>query len=401
MSKNALWGIAPALIAMGGCASLGEMARDTVGMKQEPVRTESDQSVRAIVGAREAARNALDAQIVLVAESVGRPTPPARNEQPPPQSSADRLIELAAVYYHVGRLSVRTQCEAFMQTLAGVDSQQAFGRDLANNLFDTATIIATVSQSPSAWATGLSTSQSSFNSVSVSTERYLMLTDSVGALRERVLEKMDENIAVPDFEAARNAQEGKVAAALNVAREAVLAVHAYGAPCTEGGIRLLISEALTASPVAVIAHSSRVEVIMEEIRQLVADQLPEDQREQFTLGSRDLHLLYFYSLVRDTRNPALPQLRAALPYVATMSDDDRQSLFNYISLLATTGGQESYLESGKRALDREFLAARQAQAAEQQSVEEAVQALEEATEELQEATEEVTDQGAEADPPGD
>lgn len=269
-------------------------------------------------------------------------------------------------------MAMRTQCEAFMQALAGVDSQQSYGRDLANNFFDVATIAATVSQSPAMWATGLSTTQTTFNSVSVSTERYLMLTDSVGALRQRVLDEMEKGVVEPDFAAARDGAPGRLGRALNIARQSIAAVQAYGSACTEGGIRLVISEALTASPIATIAEFDRTEGYRSEIQRLVREALPADQRSGFRIGSRDVSLLFLYSyMIRQTEpNPDLPAVRAAIPYIDNMGANDRQLLLSYVTLLSALEGQGAAIRSEAQTIETQFRQARLQPPAQEQPAQE-------------------------------
>ena len=273
--------LAPLMAVAAGCSTLAEGTRDLVGLSQEPVRTESERTTAALVreladarqqldsGIHEVVTNNDDERAAKVAErdrweqtraqrQETRDGPIAAvfsgvgammSDQTPPHVPADarELIERAEVYYHLGILTMRSQCEGYMQSLATVDSETTFGQDLANNFFDTATVAATVSQSPSIWATGLSATQNSFNSVSGSTERFLLLSESVGALRERVLQRMTDAIGTPPSFGSANATRGS---ALQIARQAVEAIQRYGAPCTEGGIRLIIAEALTDSSIA-------------------------------------------------------------------------------------------------------------------------------------------------------
>lgn len=180
-----------------------------------------------------------------------------------------------------------------MQTLASVDGQTTFGRDLANNFFDTATVAATISGSPSIWATGLSTTQNSFNSISGSTERFLLLTESVGALRERVISRMEASEGTPiQFDANRDAITS--ASALDMARRAIEAVQRYGAPCTEAGIRLIVTEALATNDIGRQAQRSRYESYLDTLHRVINE--GEEKGEQHEIGDAEVRLTYLWAI---------------------------------------------------------------------------------------------------------
>lgn len=374
--------LAPLLIAASGCGHLAEGTRDLVGLNQEPVRTEGDESTRALGRELVRARQQLDAgisEVVTTTDSeraamvrqraerererqerrteggmiggviatVGAIM--ADSEPPPLPADANDLIERAEVYYHLGRLTMRSQCEGYMQALATVDSETTFGQDLANNFFDTATVAATVSQSPVIWATGLSATQNSFNSVSGSTERFLLLSESVGALRERVLQRMDDAVGTPPSFSTASATRG---AALDIARQSIEAIQRYGAPCTEGGIRQIIADALTGPEIAQLAVQQRELHYRESIRNLI-----NSGGNKYEVNDRDLRLLLLYAGARgETTEPArtlLAQINIELPYLAALSPQDKNQLYYFINQVSHLPG--SRLRDDMATLRQELL----------------------------------------------
>ncbi len=338
--------IGPAALAMAGCTTIGNIARSTVGLDERPLRTESTNSAHYLRDAELHARDHLNQSIQSLVSTPPRATPRA-------------LADEAEQYYYLGRLAMRSHCESFMQTLASVDSQTTFGRDLANNAFDTATVGATISHSPTLWATALSTLQTSFNSLSGSAERFLLMTDSVGALRERVLQKMDDSAGTPPlFETYRNSVT--TAQALDLTRQAIEGVQRYGAPCTEGGIRLIIAEALTGPQIADLAQSERTDAFIEQIRALV------NKHGQYAVSTHDLQLLYLYSQNRGATDAdgtaLLQQIRLALPYLPEFESQsghsELNSLLYAIQQVATLEGPR--LTSGTDQIKHDLIAAGQA-----------------------------------------
>lgn len=371
-SQRAL-ALVPALLAVTGCGHLAEGTRDFVGLDEQPIRTEGHQSAENLGDQLRDARADLNQGIqdVVQISSDERRDIAAGNQRDPqrgfmgilpgaaparvPDGPSD-LVERAEVYYHLGRLTMRSQCESYMQALATVDSETTFGRDLANNFFDTATVAATISQSPVLWATGLSATQNSFNSVSGSTERFLLLSDSVGALRERVLQRMDDAVGRPPTFALTN-QEVTRGFALDMARQAVEAIQRYGAPCTEGGIRQIIADAL-GPQIGQEATQRRNEAFVESIRGIVA------KHGSYPLADRDLGLLYLYSMTRGDTTPEaqnlLAEIQLLLPYLGEngLNGTDRNLLFYNIQQIASA--ESSPLRNGAAALRREVLDARAA-----------------------------------------
>lgn len=254
---------------------------------------------------------------------------------------------------------MRSQCESYMQTLASVDGQTTFGRDLANNFFDTATVAATISQSPSLWATGLSSVQNSFNSVSGSTERFLLLTESVGALRERVLARMEaEEGAALDFDVYRD-RASTDAVALDVARRSLLAVQRYGAPCTEAGIRLIISEALANNSIADQAQLSRYQSYVQVVQDIINEGVEKDERHE--IDDVELRVLYLWAITAasDASTDAgkvhaqIEQVR--LPYVGEITDGDVKNRLSYH--VQQAAAQNDAVRNDIESLRNELLAA--------------------------------------------
>lgn len=364
--------LVPLMVAASGCGHLAEGTRDIVGLTHEPVRTEGGASGNTLGRQMRAARAELDQSISDVvtttdSERAERMTEHAawesarkdrierarrgpveamataltaigREPEPSVPADARELIERAEVYYHLGRLTMRSQCEAYMQALATVDSETTFGQDLANNFFDTATVAATVSQSPAIWATGLSATQNSFNSVSGSTERFLLLSESVGALRERVLQRMDDAVGTPPSFNTTNATRG---VALDFARQAIEAVQRYGAPCTEGGIRQIISDALTEPEIAQQAAQQRELSYRADIRVLINNNRDKDQ-QPYEVNDRDLRLLLLYAGARgETTEPSTTlerQIRVELPYLAGMLPENMNQLLYFINQISHLPG---------------------------------------------------------------
>lgn len=342
-SQRAL-ALVPSLLAVTACANIADRARNFVGLNEQPVRTEGSGSADYMERQVALARDKLNVDIGKLVAREGNVTPAS-------------LVEQSEEYFHLGRLAMRSQCESYMQTLASVDSQTTFGRDLANNFFDTATVAATISQSPVLWATGLSATQNSFNSVSGSTERFLLLTDSVGALRERVLRRMDDAVGTPPAFDSNRATTSR-ATAIDMARQAIEAVQRYGAPCTEGGIRQIIADALSGPQIGQEAVQRRNEAYVESIRGILA------KHGSYPLADRDLGLLYLYSMTRgDTTDVAqnlLAEIQLLLPYLGEngLNGTDRNLLFYNIQQIASV--ESSPLRNGAATLRREVLDARAA-----------------------------------------
>ena len=322
--------LAPALIAVTGCQGIARYTRDFVGFDERPVRTEPIQDNNPMIEAGVSARTNLYAGVRKLIAG---------------EETAANVYALAEQYYHIGRMAYRSQCEGFMQTLASIDGQTTLGQDLANNFFDTATIAATVSQSPAMWATGLSATQNSFNGVSESAERYLFLTDSVGALRERVLMSMQasEGADPPPFEQYRPGVEGAQpltqTAALNLARQAIEAVQRYGAPCTEGGIRQIIAEALGGDGLRQQAAQARNQSFAEVIRSIINTNVPQGEAG-FSVTDEGYKLLYLWALSRgdnaaeETRN-VRDQIEHELPYLGQLKEQEKARLSYFVQQMST------------------------------------------------------------------
>jgi|CXWL01.1.fsa_nt_gi hypothetical protein len=321
--------LAPVLIAASGCQGIARYTRDFVGFDERPVRTEPIQDSNPLIGAGEDARTKLYAGVrSLIGGS----------------ETAANVYTLAEQYYHIGRLAYRSQCEGFMQTLASIDGQTTLGQDLANNFFDTATIAATVSQSPAMWATGLSATQNSFNGVSESAERYLFLTDSVGALRERVLLRMQESEGddPPPFEQYRpggdDAAPLTATVALNLARQSIEAVQRYGAPCTEGGIRQIIAEALGGDGLRQQAAQARNQSFADAIRSIINTNVPQGEAG-FSVTDDGFRLLYLWAQSRgenaaqETRN-VREQIEHELSYLEPLKQQEQARLSYFVQQMA-------------------------------------------------------------------
>jgi len=304
----ALAAAAPALVTAGGCAQIGNWTRQAAGLDQNPVRTEYD-SGRPSAGLY---RSGYDARSRLAEAIQALVNPGDSNATDAARSQA--VFQRAEEFYHVGRLAMRSQCESFMQTLASVDGQTTFGRDLANNFFDTATVAATISNSPTMWATGLSATQNSFNSIGGSTERFLLLTDSVGALRERVILRMEASEGEPppfdDYKNDNGTPDDTItsAVALDMARQSIEAVQRYAAPCTEAGIRLIIAEALSGDGLERDANRANQRSYMDAIHNIINDGTPEGQAA-YTVTEQELRWLYVWALIGE--EPERKQIRTS------------------------------------------------------------------------------------------
>lgn len=345
--------LVPSLVAITGCQYFAGVTRDAVGLDETPVRTEPFQDENRLIGAGLVARAELYQKIEQL---VAAPT----------DANAEEVFHRAEQYYHLGRLAFRSQCEGFMQTLASVDGQTTLGQNLANNFFDTATVAATVTQSPVMWATGLSVAQNAFNGVSESTERYVLLSDSVGALRERVLGSMeaDEGADGPDFDQYRpgdNRQRVTAAAALNLARQSIEAVQRYGAPCSEGGIRQIIAEALGGDELRQQAARTRQQSYADVIRSIINTNVPQGEAG-FSVTEGGYRLLYLWALSRgenaaeETRG-AREQIEHELSYLGPLKEQEQARLSYFVQQL---GAQRPAIASDLDALRTEVLARRAA-----------------------------------------
>ncbi|MBY0565173.1 MAG: hypothetical protein K2P58_13430 [Hyphomonadaceae bacterium] len=355
--------LAPALIAAAGCETIGNTTRDWAGLDESPVRTEYDDG-RPAGGLPRAGNDARDNLVSAIRELVGGGSAISAEVQ---TRRAHAVFARAEEYYHVGRLAMRSQCESFMQTLASVDGQTTFGRDLANNFFDTATVAATISNSPTIWATGLSATQNSFNSISGSTERFLLLTDSVGALRERVVHRMESAESdTPSFAEYKN-DDGSLkdsvtsAVALDMARQSVEAVQRYGAPCTEAGLRLIIAEALSTNGIARQAQEARQRSSVEVLESIINTTTVEGQ-ERYVVRTRDLQLMYVWALTAGEEEPEgetgkiRNQIEFELPYLAALRGGDESRVSYYVQQIASERPQ---LRDAVGAVRAELLAAYQ------------------------------------------
>lgn len=356
--KRAL-ALAPALVAAAGCANLGEWTRDAVGLDQDPVRTEYDDGAphpdtlaHAGFRSRQALICAIDAMVNQSGDRPGMCRGVGSGD-----ASAQEVVARAEEYYHIGRLALRSQCESFLQTLASVDGQTTYGRDLANNFFDTATVAATVSQSSPIWATGLSATQNSFNSVSGSTERFLLLTESVGALRQRVVDRMEAEEGPPlNFDHYRN--DPTNAAALDVARRALQAVQRYGGPCTEAGIRLIISEALATNDIGRQAQRSRYESYLDTLHRVINEGV--DKGEQREFGDAEVRLAYLWAIsagaeLSTDAGKVRNQIETVnLSLLAELTDDQKSRVSYYVQQAI---GDRPDLGSDFESLRDELLAA--------------------------------------------
>jgi hypothetical protein len=333
--KRAL-ALTPALLAVVGCETIGNTTRDWAGLDESPVRTEYDDG-RPAGGLARSGFEARD-RLVDAIQALVSPSPTSRDTE---TNRAKAVFERAEEFYHVGRLAMRSQCESFMQTLASVDGQTTFGRDLANNFFDTATVAATISNSPTIWATGLSATQNSFNSISGSTERFLLLTDSVGALRERVILRMEASEGdEPPFANYRET-DGSLkstvtsAVALDIARQSIEAVQRYGAPCTEAGLRLIIAEALSNNGIAREAAEARQRTNVQVIEAIINANSVEGQ-QPYVVRMRDLQLMYVWALtageIDDETDTAKvrEQIEFELPYLGSLKGGDSSRLSYYV-----------------------------------------------------------------------
>ncbi|MEQ1707117.1 MAG: hypothetical protein ABL864_02160 [Terricaulis sp.] len=343
-SQRAL-ALIPSLLAVTACQHLADFTRDAVGLDETPVRTEPFQDDNTLIDAGRDARARLHLEIgALVA---------APNDAK--DAKARDVFRRAEEYYHIGRLAFRSQCEGFMQTLASVDGQTTLGQNLANNFFDTATVAATVTQSPVMWATGLSVTQNAFNSVSESTERYVLLSDSVGALRERVLGSMaaGEGAEGPNFDRYRPGAADSTpltpAVALSLARQSIEAVQEYGAPCTEGGIRQIIADALGGDELRQQAARTRNQSYADAIRSIINTNVPQGEAG-FSVTEEGYRLLYLWTLSRgenaaDETRGVREQIEHELSYLGPLKEQEQARLSYFVQQQFATQRREvsSYL----------------------------------------------------------
>lgn len=323
---------------LGACANLAHQTRDFVGLSDEPVRTEDEHDIETLSNMERTLRAQLLADMLVVARGTRTPTD-ATNADASYQLTLSHLPENvrtvfanlsdgrtsgeddaqvrtisardfareAEAYHSFGRAAFRGRCELFLQTLASVDGQISYGRDLGNNIFDAATILSTAFDSPVGYAIGISTTQSTFNSVYGSMERYLMLTDSVGPLRERVVEAME----AVDTEELNFEPEQDPALLVNSARLGINHVQNYGAICSEAGLRQIIGDALRDNQPTLEREldGRRAALLRQEIEEVIGT-LP--GFENYNVSDPDLQLLYAF-IVLDRTDAQRQLIGAGLP----------------------------------------------------------------------------------------
>lgn len=370
-----------AAASLGGCSHVASATREFAGLNEEPVSTEHDTAVEDHTLMERHLRAQLIADMLVVArgeaDGTGAATEFSLNLTELPEGVRDAFNELkdgrtsnnqrsisqgefvreASAYYSFGRTAFKSRCELFLQALATVDGQISYGRDLGNNFLDAATILATAFNSPAGYALGISTAQGSFNSVYGSMERYLMLTDSVGPLRERVLEAM-ELAETPELEFK---DSDDIQVSVRNARLAISQVQNYGVTCSEAGLRQIIGDALREEPtLESVTQAGRARSLVSGIEDAIQS-VP--GFGEYNVSDSDLYLLYAYIISdRQDQNEirlietGLPQHnnRSLLTILLERTHENQlNQVYSGLTQLADIEPYETQLRQGANALRRQ------------------------------------------------